>query len=51
MEQEDLRLNPAGADFASINNAGLGPALDSDVPKTDILGNPRSGLVCCMGSI
>jgi len=31
-------------------DAGIGPALDSDVPTTDIVGNARSGNTCCIGA-
>jgi hypothetical protein len=45
----------AGGDFSLVSGspliaAGIGPALDANVPATDILGNPRSGDTCSIGA-
>lgn len=35
---------------ADARDSGIGPALDADVPTTDIVGNTRSGDICDIGS-
>ena len=35
---------------SDLIDAGIGPALDSNVPTTDIVGTSRSGNTCCIGA-
>jgi hypothetical protein len=51
----DLFVDPENHDYrpkagANTINAGIGPALDSNVPTTDIVGTPRSGDTCDIGA-
>lgn len=51
----DLFVDPENHDYrpkagANTINAGIGPALDSNVPTTDIAGTPRSGDTCDIGA-
>lgn len=51
----DLFVDPENHDYrpkagANTIDAGIGPALDSNVPTTDIAGNPRSGSTCSIGA-
>lgn len=53
--EADLFSDPSAGDFSLVSNsplidAGIGPALDSNVPTTDIVGNPRSGSTCSIGA-
>ena len=53
--EADLFSDPSAGDFSLVSNsplidAGIGPALDSNVPTTDIVGNPRSGNTCSIGA-
>ncbi|MCK5613247.1 hypothetical protein KAR91_65850 [Candidatus Pacearchaeota archaeon] len=50
-DQEDLTLDSGGSDFSKIDNGGIGPASDSDVPTTDMLDNFRSGTTCAIGAV
>lgn len=55
INSSDLFADPSTYDFsiksgADSIDAGIGPALDSNVPTTDIAGNPRSGNTCSIGA-
>jgi hypothetical protein len=51
----NLFVDPENHDYrpkagANTIDAGIGPALDSNVPTTDIVGTPRSGDTCDIGA-
>lgn len=51
----DLFVDPANHDYrpkagSPLISAGIGPALDANVPLFDIAGNPRSGNTCSIGA-
>ncbi len=53
--EADLFSDPSAGDFSLVSNsplidAGIGPALDSNVPTTDIVGTSRSGNTCDIGA-